>query len=160
MFFTHWPGRSPRRPRLGIVLLMVCALLVSVAALVFDQTSLVGQFHRAHRHQAIEVDQTNGTVTFLMRSGLAGLQPKPIGSPAITTLRVYEWIDGKTIWWVEAMSPLPVAVTYGRVPPGFLQPVPLTGDPPPLRARRWYTVVVNAPQGMGMTTFSAREARQ
>jgi len=102
-----------RRASLRTAAFVVVGLAVS-AAVVVDRASITGQFHRTRAHHPVHVDQIDGTVTFLVRSGQPWFRPNPAALESLTRLQVYEWVDGRLLWEIETEVPRRGAGSMGK----------------------------------------------
>ena len=160
--------RSRARPSDSIILaspvVALLAALVGMAAIAFwfeDHTG--SRLSPSQLGLTVVAQDQDGLITFEAHANVGTLWSRPGAARAISTLLVTTWRTqtGETaLWQIEGSPPQQGPITYGRVPAGFVQMLPGSGEPPSLRPDEDYVVVVRGPGGTGRTGFSVRPARR
>jgi len=127
-------------------------MLLTVFALYVDLSSAVGGLRR-REHLMVVARQARGLVVFEAYENDWPFRWRQRPSD-IAVLRVIDWIEGTTLWEIEAPRPRRVVVTYGQVPTGFTQTIPGSGVPTPLKPGASYGVTVRGTGGSAVTTFN------
>jgi len=145
-----------------VVALLVALVGITAAAFWFEHPAgaLSGP---SQAGLAVVVRHHEGQITFETYANVGTLWARPGAARAISTLLVTTWRTqtGETaVWQIEAPTPQQEPVSYGHVPPSFVQMLPGAGGPPALRPDEDYVVAVHGPGGTGRTRFSVRPARR